>query len=74
MTRLMDASAAAIFLLGMLTAQLVGPLEPAVAQTTVETISPDFRLRPSADCWLARHSSTFGKPTGHDVAHVGPGN
>ena len=36
MTRLMGASAAAIFLLGMLTAQLVGPLEPAVAQTTVE--------------------------------------
>jgi hypothetical protein len=37
----MGASAAAIFLLGMLTAQLVGPLEPAVAQTTVETISPE---------------------------------
>ena len=41
MTRLMGASAAAIFLLGMLTAQLVGPLEPAVAQTKVETISPE---------------------------------
>jgi hypothetical protein len=37
MTRLMGVCAAAIFLLGMLTAQLVGPLEPAVAQTKVET-------------------------------------
>jgi hypothetical protein len=42
MTRLMGVCAAAIFLLGMLTAQLVGPLDPAVAKSkVVETISPE---------------------------------
>ena len=41
MTRLMGACAAAIFLLGMLTAQMVGPLVPSVAQAKVERISPE---------------------------------
>jgi hypothetical protein len=37
----MGASAAAIFLLGMLTAQMTGPLDPAAPQTKAGTISPE---------------------------------
>jgi hypothetical protein len=40
MTRLVGASAAAIFLLGMLAGYMVSSFAPAAAQTQVETISP----------------------------------
>ena len=41
MNRLMGASAAAIFLLGMLAGYMVSTFAPAVAQTQAETISPE---------------------------------
>ncbi len=45
MTRLMGASAAAIFLLGMLAGYTVSSFAPAAAQTQVETISPEAITR-----------------------------
>jgi hypothetical protein len=45
MTRLMGASAAAIFLLGMLAGYMVSSFNPAAAQTQVETISPEAMMK-----------------------------
>ena len=45
MTRLVGASAAAIFLLGMLAGYMVSSFVPAAAQTQAETISPESIMK-----------------------------